>query len=187
MNPIQILAVDDQIASLIALEDILLDVDAHIIKATSAKEALLIMLKQPVDCVLLDVSMPEMDGFEFLQTLRAAPAHTHIPVIMITGKVFSENETLKAYQYGAVDFLLKPLDPETVYRKVSFIVQQAQRIKSIERIETLLNNLEAACIQPLAALLGNQAIPPTQHAALSDLSDTLNTLNTAWKDVHHEH
>ncbi|WP_027856584.1 response regulator [Marinobacterium jannaschii] len=182
MSPIQILAVDDQISSLLALEDVLGTIDAKFIKATSAKEALLIMLNRSVDCVLLDVSMPEMDGFEFLKTLRNAPAHAKIPVIMITGKVFSENETLKAYQYGAVDFLLKPLDPQTVYRKVSFIVQQARRIKSIEKVEQHLNNLGTGVIMPLDALLGKEGL---QHYCneLTELSLQLKELDASWQGI----
>ncbi|MFK7862176.1 MAG: two-component system response regulator [Granulosicoccus sp.] len=174
--------VDDQISSLLALEDILSGIDARFIKATSAKEALLVLMKNTIDCVLLDVSMPEMDGFEFLQTLRSAPAHVKIPVIMVTGKIFSENETLKAYQYGAVDFLLKPLDRETVYRKVSFIVQQAQRIKSIEHIETHLNRLDKDLVQPLCTLtkdVENEA----HRQTLSDIAQTAKDLHSAWKEI----
>jgi response regulator RpfG family c-di-GMP phosphodiesterase len=82
MEPVQILAVDDQISSLLALDEVLTGINANFIKATSAKEALLIMLKKPIDCVLLDVSMPDMDGFDFLKTLHNAPAHAKIPVLM---------------------------------------------------------------------------------------------------------
>lgn len=182
MNQIQILAVDDHISSLLALKDILTDVNAHLIKATSAKEALIIMLNKTIDCVLLDVSMPDMDGFEFLKTLHSAPAHAKIPVIMVTGKIFSENETLMAYKYGAVDFLLKPLDPEIVYRKVSFIVQQAQRIKSIRGVEEQLRKLENDIIQPLEKLAPAGALEPEQ-IGLADVLQKLKELDMAWKGV----
>jgi response regulator RpfG family c-di-GMP phosphodiesterase len=183
MNSIQILAVDDQISSLVALEDILTGIDAVFIKATSAKEALLIMIRQPIDCILLDVSMPEIDGFEFLKTLSNAPAHAKIPVIMITGKVFSENETLKAYKFGAVDFLLKPLDPETVYRKVSFIVQQARRINAVKAVENQLNVLENDVIKPLEDIIDNGDLSSQYVESLSALYQVLSELNVSWQDI----
>ncbi|AOW75817.1 hypothetical protein A3Q34_02460 [Colwellia sp. PAMC 20917] len=183
MSTIKILAVDDQISSLLALEDVLSGINASIIKATSAREALLIMLKESIDCVLLDVSMPEMDGFEFLKTLRNAPTHTKVPVIMITGKIFSENETLRAYKYGAVDFLLKPIEPETLYRKVDFIVQQALRIKSIEQIEGHLKKLEVDLIDPIEALIANKNNSPDQKETLLKVSSKLKNLQTVWMEI----
>lgn len=198
MSSIQILAVDDQISSLIALEDILSSINAKILKATSAKEALLIMIRQPIDCILLDISMPEIDGFEFLKTLRNAPAHSQIPVIMITGKVFSENETLKAYKMGAVDFLLKPLDPESVYRKVDFIVRQTRRIKSIDYIEKELNRLEQDITTPLQKLSESVSQLPSEEkisvgekttnaiSVLHDVIGKVTALQAAWKDVHND-
>lgn len=148
----KILLVDDQLSSLIAIEQILEGLDTKILKATSGKEALMIMLKESVDCILLDVSMPDMDGFEFLNTLRSAPAHANIPVIMVTGKIFSENESLRAYQHGAVDYLLKPLDSEIVYRKVSFIVRQAERIRAIESMAAIMKNFNSDVLAPLKRL-----------------------------------
>ncbi len=182
MNNVNILVVDDQISSLIALEEILQDIDAVVMKANSAKEALMIMLKKPIDCVLLDVSMPEMDGFEFLKTIRNAPAHKQIPVIMITGKIFSENETLKAYKFGAVDFLLKPVEAETVYRKVSFIVQQAKRIKSIEHMNSHLCNLDRDITQPLNQLRGRLESEVDQKT-VANVLERLNTLSIACKGI----
>ncbi len=184
MRKINILIVDDQISSLIALEDILESIDANIIKSDSAKEALLIMLKKPIDCVLLDVSMPEMDGFEFLKTLSSAPAHAKIPVIMITGKIFSENETLRAYKYGAVDFLLKPLTPETVYRKVSFIVQQAKRINSIMSMEQHFENIQSSLISPLTQIINTRTNQQQRKDIIEKAISTLTEINSLWGDVH---
>jgi response regulator RpfG family c-di-GMP phosphodiesterase len=183
MQPVNVLLVDDQLSSLMALEDILQSLDANLVKAGSARQALRMMIEHSIDCVLLDVSMPEMDGFEFLQTLQQAPAHKAIPVIMVTGKVFSENETLRAYQYGAVDFLLKPLDTAMVFRKVSFFVNQARRIKSIEAITIHLHGVQANIIEPLQAIanasesgLQTQVAPIISH--LRDLQvDWLASLN----------
>lgn len=182
MDNINVLIVDDQISSLLAIEDILQDIDAHIIKAGSAREALMVMLKKNIDCVLLDVSMPEMDGFEFLKTLRNAPAHSRIPVIMITGKVFSETESLKAYKFGAVDFLLKPVDPETVYRKVSFIVQQARRINAIASIEHRLEGLDKDVVDPLKQLR-KRLSPGADRDAVDKVLKNLNVISDACEEM----
>lgn len=140
------------------------------------------MLKQSVDCILLDVSMPSMDGFEFLSTLRDAPTHTDIPVIMVTGKTFSENESLRAYKYGAVDYLLKPLDPEIVYRKVSFIVRQTTRIKAIEGMAQTMKHFDQEVVKPLNAMRDQQAANISSSDKEIDLALLkLNQLRDLWE------
>ncbi|MDE1460640.1 response regulator [Spartinivicinus poritis] len=187
MQPINILLVDDQLSSLLVLEDLLASLKVNLLKATSAKDALLIMLNNDISCILLDVSMPEMDGFEFLKTLQAAPAHANIPVIMVTGKIFSENETLRAYQYGAVDFLIKPLDSQVVYRKVSFFVHQAQRIKCIENIEHILKGISTEILKPLKKVITKDHI--TDNHLLSELAQAvvkIEELQQNWCTFQHD-
>ncbi len=133
--------------------------------------------------------MPDMDGFDFLQALKGAPAHMNIPVIMVTGKIFSDDQTLRAYQYGAVDFLLKPLDAQVVYRKVSFFVDQARRIKNFNCIDVHLKNLSRQLIFPL-----EQLIPRILSGAVDDDSEKianelqliikrLKTIHYSWRFV----
>lgn len=176
---INVLIVDDQLSGLISLDDILSSLsDVEILKASSAKAAMKILLEQDIDCILLDVAMPVMDGFEFLKTLQHAPAHANIPVIMVTGKIFSENETLRAYSYGAVDFLLKPLDSQVVYRKVGFIVAQARRMKFLSSIEGQLNTLRSTVIQPLQTI--TNSLDKAQQEPLDMALTTLNSLDETW-------
>jgi len=180
MPSINVLLVDDQLSSLVVLETILETLDATLIKTGSARQALRAMLECKVDCILLDVSMPEMDGFEFLQTLKEAPAHASIPVIMVTGKVFSENETLRAYQYGAVDFLIKPLDSEMVFRKVSFFVQQARRIRCLDAIDQQLQQLEEDMIEPLERLKDSLGKKTSAKDLLDGVTGKLRGLKDDW-------
>lgn len=193
MHITNILLVDDQLSSLLSLEEILDNLEANLIKASSGKKALLLMLEHDIDCILLDVSMPGMDGFEFLKTLQSGPAHAKIPVIMVTGKIFSENETLRAYKYGAVDFLLKPLDSEVVYRKVSFFVEQAQKIKSLGRLEEQLNALRVDIIKPLEELQlhmnkNTASLPePSLHSTgLNQALKHLSLLSQEWRTFRSE-
>lgn len=183
MQPVNILLVDDQLSSLVALETILEGLKADLHKASSVKQALRVMLERRFDCILLDVSMPEMDGFDFLETLKRAPAHANIPVIMVTGKVFSENETLRAYQYGAVDFLLKPLDSEIVYRKVSFFVQQAQRMRCLEGIEQQIQQMPVDMIEPLQRLHTTLDNEDSSKDPIADVLTKLQALQEHWHEL----
>ncbi len=184
MHSINILLVDDQLSGLVALEEILKTLDANLIKASSAKQALRKMMEEDINCILLDVSMPEMDGFEFLQTMSQAPAHAGIPVIMVTGKIFSENETLRAYQYGAVDFLLKPLDTEMVYRKVSFFVNQSRKIKCLTSLEGNLKNISSDFVDPLKKI--QSSVPELSKPALQDVINKLLGLHKTWRSFNNE-
>ena len=185
MNKMKILLVDDQISSLIVLEQILEDLNAILLKATSAQEALRILMKDNIDCILLDVCMPDMDGFEFLKTLHNAPTHSNIPVIMVTGKIFSDNETLRGYQYGAVDFLLKPLDSSVVRRKVGFFIQQAIRIRRIESLEGQLSALESDIISPVETMLNNELTTSSCQTNLTQILVKLKNLNQLWEEINH--
>lgn len=180
LTMVKILIVDDQLSSLISLEEILKGIpDIEILKSNSAKSALKMMIEHNVECILLDVSMPEMDGFEFLNTLQMAPAHANIPVIMVTGKVFSDNEALRAYQCGAVDFLFKPLDPQVVYRKVGFFVTQAKRAKSLSAIQSNLDNPEELVIKPLSEACNS--IQVENRDLFAPILNQLEGLNEVWK------
>lgn len=98
---------------------------------------------------------------------------------MVTGKIFSENETLRAYQYGAVDFLFKPIDAHVVYRKVGFFVNQARRMKRLEQIEKSLNNLNQQVISPLEQL--GSTLTETQQADMQKVQAHLDALWETWE------
>lgn len=184
MRAINVLLVDDQLSSLIALEEILATLDANLIKASSAKQALRFLIEEDIDCILLDVSMPEMDGFEFLQTMKKAPAHAGIPVIMVTGKIFSENETLRAYQSGAVDFLLKPLDADVVYRKVSFFVNQSRQVKCLASIEKTLKKLPGEIVELLKQVQTEAGL--ASDVRLQNAIASLSELYKTWRSFRNE-
>jgi PleD family two-component response regulator len=176
----RVLIVDDQMSNLLALEQVLSDVEARIVKATSANEALLIMLHQAIDCILVDVSMPEIDGLEYLKLVRSDPAHKNVPVIMVTGKIFSENEMQKAYKFGAVDFLFKPLDSDTVTQKVGFIVQQARQLRRLKELGSLLDDLDAGCINPLTSLIDSHSDSVIVNQ-LASVRDRLKSIKSTWE------
>ncbi len=127
----RLLLVDDRPENLTALEAILSDLDAEIVKANSGNEALAQVLKQEFAVVLLDVQMPEMDGFEVAELMRGNSRTSHIPIIFVTAISKEQQYVFKGYESGAVDYLFKPLEPLVVQGKVKvFIELYIQREKS---------------------------------------------------------
>jgi len=137
----KVLLVNDDPASLYALESLLLDAaDQHLyelITASSGKEALRHVLLQEFAVILLDVSMPNMDGFETAEAIHSHPRSAGTPIIFITAHYADEMNRLKAYQKGAADYLFTPVIPQILQAKVAVFVEMAAknlqlRIKSDE-------------------------------------------------------
>ena len=119
----KILLVDDEPANLVSLEAILEDEDLELLKAESGPEALKMLLNEDVSLVLLDVQMPEMDGFEVAELMRNRKNTQNIPIIFVTAISKEDQYVFKGYQVGAVDYLFKPLDPTILKSKVDFFLK----------------------------------------------------------------
>ncbi len=118
-TPVPILIVDDLPENLIALEAVLRRDGLEFIKASSGTEALEILLRQEVALALLDVQMPEMDGFELAETMRGSERTRHIPIIFLTAGSTDRTRRFRGYEAGAVDFLEKPLEADILRSKVA--------------------------------------------------------------------
>src|SRR4051794_21534058 len=116
-TPVNVLMVDDRAENLVALGAILESPDYHLLSATSGREALRIALREKLAVILLDVIMPEMDGFEVASHLKELERTRDIPILFLTGVVTEVRQIYRAYDVGAVDYLVKPLDPEMVKKK----------------------------------------------------------------------
>jgi two-component system sensor histidine kinase/response regulator len=113
-----ILMVDDVEANLISLEAILSDLPCELVLARSGNEALRLLLKQEFALLLLDVQMPEMDGFEVASHLRSNARTRELPIIFLTAMHQTEASALRGYFSGAVDFLVKPINADVLRSKV---------------------------------------------------------------------
>jgi len=113
-NKINILMVDDQPAKLLSYEVILGELGENLIKATSGKEALQYLLKNDTAVVLLDVSMPELDGFELAKMIRQHPRFQKTAIIFISAIHLTDMDRLKGYQHGAVDYISVPVVPDVL-------------------------------------------------------------------------
>ena len=114
----KILIVDDKPANLFSLAQILKEVDAEIIQCTNGNDALIASLQHDFVLALLDVQMPDMDGYELAAFLRSEEKTRELHIIFISAIYSSEFHVFKGYEAGAVDFLTKPYNPKILINKV---------------------------------------------------------------------
>jgi signal transduction histidine kinase len=136
--PVPILAVDDRADNLLALEAVLEPLGLQIIRASSGKEALRHLLTADVAVILLDVQMPEMDGYETARLIKARVRTQNIPIIFLTARDKAIEHELAAYGTGAVDYLSKPFAPEVLRAKVQVFVDLWRQSRTIDEQRALL-------------------------------------------------
>jgi len=135
---VNILMVDDQPGKLLSYEAILSELGENLVKATSAKEALEKLLKMDVAVVLMDVSMPEIDGFELAEIIRQHPRFQKTAIIFISAVHLTDLDRLKGYQHGAVDYLSVPIVPEVLRAKVKVFTELHRKKKQLELLNSEL-------------------------------------------------
>src|SRR5580692_8774082 len=133
-----ILMVDDQPGKLLSYEAVLADLGENLVKATSAQEALERLLKTDVAVVLMDVSMPEIDGFELAEIIRQHPRFQKTAIIFISAVHLTDLDRLKGYQHGAVDYLSVPIVPEVLRAKVKVFTELHRKNRQLERLNSQL-------------------------------------------------
>lgn len=135
---VSILLVDDQPARLLTYEAILSGLDVECVRAGSGVEALKHLLVREFALILLDVNMPEMDGFETARMIREHPRWERTPIIFVTGVNVSNLDQLKGYEVGAIDYISVPVVPEILRTKVAVLVELHQRRRHLEALNTSL-------------------------------------------------
>jgi PAS domain S-box-containing protein len=134
MEPkVNILLVDDKLENLLALEAILEKLGENLVRATSGEEALRCLLHQDFAVILLDVQMPGMDGFETATLIRNRGRSRHTPIIFLTAFSSSDQMLFKGYALGAVDYLLKPLNPNILTSKVTVFVELFKKTEAVKQ------------------------------------------------------
>lgn len=140
MTPINILIVDDREENIIALEALLSRNDIRLFSTTSPNDALKIAWDNPISIALVDVQMPEMDGFELVEMLKSNPRTKDILVIFVTAISKEAKYAVKGFGAGAVDYLYKPLDPYITSAKVDAFIQLARTQDEIRQKNDELQN-----------------------------------------------
>src|ERR1700746_361403 len=143
---VNILMVDDQPGKLLSYEVILGELGENLIKAQSGREALDHLLKTDIAVVLMDVSMPELDGFELADMIRQHPRFQQTAIIFISAVHLTDLDRLKAYQRGAVDYISVPIVPELLRAKVSVFADLHRKTYQLEMLHRDLRTLSTRLI-----------------------------------------
>ena len=201
-----ILLVDDRPENLLALEKLLRSPELNIMKAASGNEALAMVLDHDFALILLDVQMPEMDGFETAELMRGNSGSRHIPIIFVTAISKDQRNVFKGYASGAVDYLFKPVDPDILLGKVKIflelhqqkvalkeaneelrlanlrILEQQKHVVEEERLKVLLQMAGASAHdlnQPLTMLLGSIQIMEREGTSPERLAYHIDNIKNA--------
>jgi signal transduction histidine kinase len=145
-DKVNILMVDDQPAKLLTYEAILKELGENLIKANSAREALEHLLKTDIAVVLMDVSMPEIDGFELAEMIRQHPRFQRTAIIFISAVHLTDLDRLKGYQRGAVDYISVPVVPEVLRAKVTVFAELHRKTHQLEMLNRELRRLSNSLI-----------------------------------------
>src|ERR1035441_3718298 len=141
VDKVNILMVDDQPAKLLSYEVILADLGENLIKANTASEALSVLLKTDIAVVLMDVSMPDLDGFQLADVIRQHPRFQKTAIIFISGVHLTDSDKIQGYRSGAVDYISVPVVPDVLRAKVRIFVDLHRKTRQLERLNNDLERL----------------------------------------------
>jgi signal transduction histidine kinase/DNA-binding response OmpR family regulator len=167
---INILMVDDSPQNLLALESILHGPDRNLVSAGSGDDALRYLLDNEVAVILMDVFMPELDGLETAEMIRGRDRSRNIPIIFLTADSTGGRHLSRGYSLGAVDYIVKPIEPDILRSKVAVFVELFKKTREIERQANLLEEknqeLESANLERLKMLIDlGQELAAEHHPA----------------------
>jgi PAS domain S-box-containing protein len=140
-HQVNILIVDDHMETLNVLEAVLNQANYNILKATSGEEALRWLLRMDFALILLDVKLPTLSGFEVARLIRQRERNRYVPIIFITGVTKDAESISQGYLAGAVDYLMKPLDPDILRAKVSFFIDIYIKHEALKQAGKHFSNL----------------------------------------------
>src|ERR1700754_3566322 len=137
---VNILLVDDQTAKLLAYEVILKELGENLVVASSGREGLEFLLKNEVAVILVDVCMPELDGFELAAMIREHPRFRKTAIICISAIQVSDLDRLRGYEMGAVDYVPVPVVPEVLRAKLKVFAELYRKTRELERLNAELED-----------------------------------------------
>src|SRR6202790_4109094 len=137
-DKVKILLVDDQPAKLLTYEVVLAGIGETLIKASSACEAFECLLKNEIGLILIDVCMPDLDGFELAALIREHPRFQRIGIIFVSAVMTTNSDQLRGYELGAFDYVPVPVVPELLRAKVKVFVDLYRKTRQLERFNAEL-------------------------------------------------
>jgi PAS domain S-box-containing protein len=177
---VNILMVDDQPAKLLSYEVMLGGLGENLIKATSAKQALEVLLKTDVAVVLMDVSMPELDGFQLAAMIRQHPRFQRTAIIFVSAVHLTDLDQLKGYEHGAVDYISVPVVPELLRAKVRVFAELHRKTR---QLETLNRELEQRVLERTEELAGKAELLLQLNVELIGKNQELDAIVSTAPDV----
>ncbi len=183
-DEVNILLVDDQMSKLISHEAILADLGENLLKASSGREALELLLRHEVAVILIDVMMPELDGFELAAMIREHPRFRKTAIIFISAIQLGDVDRLRGYELGGVDYVPVPVVPAVLRAKVKVFVDLYRKTRALEELNRELESRVAARTAELerAAVRLNLAL---EAAKLGTWERTLPTGEMWWSEGKH--
>lgn len=148
-DKVNILMVDDQPGKLLTYESILVELGENLIKAGSGREALEHLLKTDIAVILMDVSMPELNGFELAEMIHQHPRYQKTAIIFISAVHLTDLDRLRGYEHGAVDYISVPVIAELLRAKVSVFAELYRKTQQLERLN---RELEQRVVERTAEL-----------------------------------
>lgn len=142
----KILVVDDTPANIVAMRSVLKDIEVDIYEADSGKEALMHCLKNDFSVALLDVQMPEMDGYEVAELMRSSARSKYVPIIFVTAKDSDDADKIQGYETGAVDYITKPINTTILRSKVNVFVELYKQRQQLKILNETLDEINAELI-----------------------------------------
>jgi PAS domain S-box-containing protein len=174
-NKVNILLVDDRRENLLALEGILRVLDENLIQATSGVEALKFLLRNDVAVILLDVEMPDMDGFQTATLVREREKTRHTPIIFLTAISKSDVHVSQGYSLGGIDYIFKPFQPDVLKSKVATFVEMFKQREEVRHQSALLKqerDFVAAVLDTVASFV-----------LVLDADGRILRVNRAWEEI----
>ncbi|HEV2784119.1 MAG TPA: response regulator [Actinophytocola sp.] len=174
VEPAKVLLVDDRRENLVALEAILQGLPVETVSVTSGEDALKQLLLDDFAVILLDASMPTMDGFETATHIKQRERTRHIPIIFLTALNYDARLAFRGYQIGAVDYITKPFDPWVLRSKVAVFVDLWTKRAELAAQAAERRQLQRVVVNALALLDASPANPTAAATLLRDATTSSN-------------
>lgn len=172
----KLLAVDDRPENLLAIERLLADMPLELYRADSGNEALKLTLRHDFALALLDVQMPDMDGYELAEILRSEDKTARMPLIFVSAIYTDPIHVFKGYEKGAFSFITKPFEPLVLISKIEFFIEKYQQEQALKHTHALLEKKVAERTAELVR--SNRDLEQFAYVASHDLQEPLRSITS---------